>query len=138
MVAGLTNDVAYTFQLRAVNAGGVSTAAEAGPATPRSGVCGRTEQVRDAIVAAIVGVSDCADVTTTQLGRVTTLVLELDGIKSLQPDDFSGLTALELFLILQRAQFASRRRVLRPDCAGAASFWAATSSARFPPASSPA
>ena len=53
VVTDLTNDEAYTFQLRAVNADGDgSTAAEAGPATPRSGVCGRTEQVRDAIVAA--------------------------------------------------------------------------------------
>ena len=95
VVTGLTNDVAYTFQLRAVNAGGdASTAAEAGPATPRSGVCGRTEQVRDAIVARIAGVSDCADVTTTHLGRVTLLNLELDGIKSLQPGDFSGMAAL--------------------------------------------
>ena len=95
VVTGLTNDVAYTFQLRAVNGDGdASPAAEAGPATPRSGVCGRTEQVRDAIVARIAGVSDCADVTTTHLGRVTLLNLELDGIKSLQPGDFSGMAAL--------------------------------------------
>ena len=95
VVAGLTNDVAYTFQLRAVNAGGdASTAAEAGPATPRSGVCGRTEQVRDAIVREIAGVSDCADVTTTHLAGVTELPLGNAGIKSLQPDDFSGLAAL--------------------------------------------
>ena len=98
VVTGLTNDVAYTFQLRAVNAGGdASTVAEAGPATPRSGVCGRTEQVRDAIVAAIAGVSDCADVTTAQLAGVTDIgvnSLRVKGIKSLQPGDFSGLTAL--------------------------------------------
>ena len=62
---------------------------------PRSGVCGRTEQVRDAIVAATLGVSDCADVTTTQLSGVTVLSLNNRGIKSLQPGDFSGLTALE-------------------------------------------
>ena len=97
VVAGLTNDVAYTFQLRSVNAGGDgSTAAEAGPATPRSGVCGRTEQVRDTIVAAVSGVSDCADVTRTHLANVTDLYLYSAGIKSLQPDDFSGLTALQV------------------------------------------
>ncbi len=95
VVTGLTNDVAYTFQLRTVNAGGdVSTAADAGPATPRSGVCGRTEQVRDAIVAAIAGVSDCADVTTAELADVTVLDLRRTGFKSLQPGDFSGMAAL--------------------------------------------
>ena len=95
VVTGLTNDVAYTFQLRAVNAGGDASAAEeADPATPSSGVCGRTEQVRGEIVAAIDAVSDCADVTTAQLAGVTYLSLSSDGIKSLQPDDFSGLTAL--------------------------------------------
>ncbi len=70
VVTGLTNNVAYTFQLRTVNGDGVgSTAVEAGPATPRSGVCGRTEQVREAIVNQ-TGVSDCADVTTAQLADV--------------------------------------------------------------------
>ncbi len=95
VVTGLTNDVAYTFELRTVNAGGdASTAVEAGPATPKDGVCGRTEQVRGAIVGAIASVSDCADVTTTQLAGVTALDLSHAGIKSLQPGDFSGLTAL--------------------------------------------
>ena len=94
VVMGLTNDVAYTFQLRAVNAAGASTEVVAGPVTPTSGICGRTEQVRDAIVAAIDGVSDCADVTMAQLASVTHLGLQDMGIWSLQSDDFSGLTAL--------------------------------------------
>ena len=93
-VTGLTNEVAYTFQLRAVNAAGNSTAVEAGPVTPTDGLCGRTEQVRDAIVAAISGVPDCADVTTAQLAGVTHLSLLNMGIRSLQSDDFSDLTAL--------------------------------------------
>ena len=95
VVTGLTNDVEYTFQLRAVNAAGASTAVEADPVTPTmSGICGRTEQVRDAIVAAIDGVSDCADVMTAQLTGVTYLGIPNMGIRSLQSDDFSGLTAL--------------------------------------------
>ena len=95
VVTSLTNDVAYTFQLRAVNAGGDGSAAvEAGPATPRSGVCGRTEQVREAILNE-TGVSDCADVTTAQLAEVFYSSLYGRSIKSLQPGDFSGLTALE-------------------------------------------
>ena len=50
-VTGLTNEVAHTFQLRAVNAVAPSTAAEAGPVTPRAGICARTQQVRDGILA---------------------------------------------------------------------------------------
>ena len=97
VVTGLTNDVAYTFQLRRVNGAGVGdTAAEAGTVTPGSGVCGRTEQVRDAIVAAIAGVSDCANVTTAQLAGVTRLnSLARSGITSLRRGDFAGLAALE-------------------------------------------
>ncbi len=95
VVTGLANDVAYTFQLHAVNGDGdASAAAQAGPATAKSGVCGRTQQVRDEIVNE-TGVSDCADVTTVQLAGVTSLSLYNAGIKSLQPDDFSDLTALE-------------------------------------------
>ena len=95
VVTGLTNDTAYTFQLRAANTDGAGAAAEAGPATPRSGVCGRTEQVRDAIVAAIAGVSDCADVTPAQLAGVEGgLNLANKDIRSLQPGDFSDLEAL--------------------------------------------
>ena len=211
VVMGLTNDEEYTFQLRAVNAVGAGTAVESDPATPRSGVCGRTEQVRDAIVAAIDGVSDCADVTTAQLAGVTYLGIPYMGIRSLQSDDFSGLTALtgirldnnalsslppgvftgltsltglylydnalsslpdDVFTDLtsleklqlqnnalsllpagvftgltaltqihsakQRAQFASRRPVHRPDGAARTSVCKKTSSARFPLACSPA
>ena len=99
VVTGLDNDVAYTFELRSANADDASTAAEAGPVTPRHGVCSRTRQVRDAIVAAISAVSHCAQVTTTQLAGVTRLELQSTDLGSLQPDDFSGLTALTwLFL----------------------------------------
>ena len=67
--------------------------------TPRSGVCGRTEWVREVIVLSVgfsdADVSDCADVTATHLAALTALPYFLDrGIRSLQPDDFSGLTAL--------------------------------------------
>ena len=61
-----------------------------------SSICDRTAQVRAAIMAAIDGVSDCAEVTTTQLASVTgTFNLEDDNIQSLKPGDFSGLTALD-------------------------------------------
>ncbi len=98
VVTGLTNDTAYTFQLRAANTDGAGTAAEAGPATPKSGFCGRTEQVRNEIMKQppIKGVTEnCAEVTTTQLAGVTGLYLADDEIRSLQPGDFSDLEALE-------------------------------------------
>ena len=68
--------------------------------TPKFGVCGRTEQVRAAIMSA-VGVSDCAAVTTAQLTGVGSLDFTRMDIKSLQPDDFSGLTNLRILYLDQ-------------------------------------
>ena len=75
------------------------------PAHAQTGICGRTEVVRDALVALVAGVSDCADVTTAQLAAITgELVLEgeLDletgnqdpKITALAAGDFDGLTSL--------------------------------------------
>ena len=50
-VTELTNEVAHTFQLRAVSADGDGREAEAGPVTPTPGICDRTQQVQDAILA---------------------------------------------------------------------------------------
>ena len=62
-----------------------------------AGICGRTEQVRDAIVGKISGVTACADVTGTHLAAITgTLNLSSDGIAALAAGDFDGLTALTL------------------------------------------
>ena len=95
-VTGLTNEVAYTFELRAVNDAGGGTAAEAGPVTPTPGICGRTQQVRDAILDEVTGVTDCNEVTVANLAAITgTLDLEDEGITSLQSGDFAGLTALD-------------------------------------------
>ena len=67
-------------------------AAESGAPTP---VCDRTEQVRDAIVAEVSGVSACANVTDSHLAAITQLLLYSAGITSLKEGDFSGLTALQ-------------------------------------------
>ena len=60
----------------------------------RPGICGRTGQVRDALVAEISGVSACEDVTDTQLAAITSLNLSYKNIASLQSGDFAGLTGL--------------------------------------------
>ena len=63
---------------------------------PTAGICGRTEQVRTAILARISGVTACADVTDAHLAAITgnTLNLETEGITALAAGDFDGLTAL--------------------------------------------
>ena len=94
VVTGLTNDVAYTFQLRIVNRDGNGNEVTASQATPTDGFCGRTEQVRVEIMRQISGVSDCAVVTSAQLAGVMSLDFASVVIKSLQLGDFSGLTAL--------------------------------------------
>ena len=60
-----------------------------------AGVCDRTAQVRDAIVAAVTGVSACAEVTEAHLAGITTLDLRRQSIASLQSGDFAGLSSLE-------------------------------------------
>ena len=57
-------------------------------------VCDRTTQVRDAIVAAVPGVSDCNDVTEAHLATITHLDLENKNILTLKDGDFDGLSAL--------------------------------------------
>ena len=54
-------------------------------------VCTRTRQVRDAIIAAVSGVSDCEDITDEHLAGIRTLDLSGQGITALQAMDFDGL-----------------------------------------------
>ena len=57
-------------------------------------VCDRTPQVRDEIVAAVSGVSNCRNVTEAHLAAITNLYFQLQNIKDLKTGDFDGLTAL--------------------------------------------
>ena len=94
--AGLTNETAYTFQLRAVSADGESLTAEAGPVTPTPGICGRTQQVRDEILNALSDVDNCAAVTVADLATVTELYINnRQNVTALQSGDFAGLSAVE-------------------------------------------
>ena len=66
---------------------------------PPSGICGRTQEVQDAILARLSGVSDCADVTDTHLASITYLDVGSKDVDSLKEGDFAGLSALrELWL----------------------------------------
>ena len=62
-------------------------------------LAGRTQQVQDAIVAAVQGVSSAADVTAAHLAAISSLDLHSRRITSLKSGDFDGLTSLE-FLYL--------------------------------------
>ena len=62
----------------------------------KEGVCDRTPQVRDGILAKLSGVSDCADVTDDHLSGITgVLSLSNRDIVTLNAGDFSGLGNLE-------------------------------------------
>ena len=95
-VTGLTNEVLHTFQLRAVNAQGESTAAEADAVTPTPGICGRTQKVHEIIVYYLgeEGVErTCAEVNVADLASFTdTLEMPNESIASLKTGDFAGLT----------------------------------------------
>ena len=54
----------------------------------------RTSQVRDAIVAAVPGVTAAADVTATHLAAIASLNLRNKDISALKSGDFSGLSSM--------------------------------------------
>ena len=58
-------------------------------------VCDRTPEVRDAILAALPGVSDCEDVTAADLANITELRFGGQVVITLQANDFRGLTGLQ-------------------------------------------
>ena len=60
-------------------------------------VCDRTTDVRNAIVAALPNISDCAKVTAADLATIRYLDgLRREDITALKEGDFNGLTALEI------------------------------------------
>ena len=66
---------------------------------PDPSVCNRTPQVRDAIVASVEAVSDCAYVTDAHLADIGVLNLSRISIETLQEGDFAGLTNLSQLLL---------------------------------------
>ena len=92
---------------------------DGGQAGRTGGVCGRTEQVRDALVAKAKArapsVIDCSQVTGSRLAAMTgTLQLGNKEIAALKPGDFGGLGGLEVVVLSGNALGALPERVLEP------------------------
>ena len=88
---GVTAGETYTYQVQALNAGGASAGSNLAVAVVD--ICGRTEPVRTAILAAVTA-TDCALVSISELAALTSLDLSGASITALQVDDFAGMTGL--------------------------------------------
>ena len=64
-----------------------------------SGICDRTEVVRDAILSRLSTVSDCADVTDSHLSRIEGTITAAGASTTLQNGDFAGLSRLEVLYV---------------------------------------
>ena len=73
-----------------------------GSLVPSVGVCNRTLQVRDAIVAEVTDATDCSQVTSAHLAAIEG-TLTVQGLTSLNAGDFAGLTAVEILLLRRGA-----------------------------------
>ena len=96
--AGKTIKVRVSFTDDANNEETLTSAPTAAviAATPTSGgICDRTPEVRDAILAKLPNVSDCAEVTESHLSGIAgKLDLDDAGIATLKQGDFGGLSNL--------------------------------------------
>ncbi|MCY4373533.1 MAG: fibronectin type III domain-containing protein, partial [Spirochaetaceae bacterium] len=93
-LTGLANDVAHEVRLRAVNVVGPGQASTA-RAVPLAGVCGRTREVRTALIGLLDGVTECGQVTAADLAAIDgTVDLSARGLAAVRAGDFDGLTAL--------------------------------------------
>ena len=97
-------ELTFTLTVTAVPSGATGTAPDTDTATvtataSTAGICGRTAEVRDALLERIEvnegAAVACADVTDAHLtSDITSLFLNGQGITTLQADDFKGLTGL--------------------------------------------
>ncbi len=86
----------FTFAPTPVSLSGVALAQRADAEPIIVNICDRTPQVRDAILAKLTDVSDCAAVTDADLGGITgELILSIREILVLKSGDFEGLANLD-------------------------------------------
>ena len=83
-----TDDAGNAETLTSVATGAVAAATA-------QGICDRTQQVQDAILARLPDVSDCSAVTGDDLRSVGTIRIRNQSLPLLQPGDFDGLSSLE-------------------------------------------
>ncbi len=98
-VPGLTNETVYTFELKRFVGTTESATAESNAVTPTPGICDRTQQVRDGILAKLADVSECEAVTVANLAGIGRLDLDDKGITSLKAGDFAGLTGMTTLIL---------------------------------------
>ena len=96
VITGLRNGIEYTVQVVASNDNGNSEPSIPVTSAPTNvSVCGRTQQVRYAIMEAISDdIAACADVTAVHLARIGELDISSSEVTVLQNGDFDGLTSL--------------------------------------------
>ena len=103
VLSGLPNQNVFYFQVRARNSAGLSEWSDnilvknpegRGWLPTIVNICERTPQVRDAILAMLPDINDCAAVTNSDLGSIGELVLQNQSIPTLQSEDFQGLANL--------------------------------------------
>ena len=94
----LSNGTEYTFEVRALGGDGFGDAASV--TLVFDGITGitplglRSREVREAIVAAVPGISDYRNVTRAHLATIRSLSFQSQYIGTLRTGDFDGLTAL--------------------------------------------
>ena len=90
---GLTGGTTYRYRVSAISAAGPGAASDAASATTAEDVaCGRSEGVREAMVAE-AGVESCGKVTAAHVAGITELEVDFEPLV-LKAGDFEGLTSL--------------------------------------------
>ena len=106
-VSGVENDDQSVTVSHGISGGGYGSISVPDVTVTVNGICDRTPAVQTAILGRISGITDCEDVTSSHLSRITgALGLTSTRLTSLQENDFDGLSKLD-FLYLNRNSLSS-------------------------------
>ena len=95
-VSGVENDDQSVTVSHGISGGGYGSISVPDVTVTVNGICDRTPAVQTVILGRISGITDCEDVTSSHLSRITgTLTLSGRSLTSLQENDFDGLTSLQ-------------------------------------------